>query len=411
MVMKTLGNKANSVKGISVTDLDSSLGTAVHGKQVAPDRHQITACNTTKRPLRIGTWNVRTLYQCGKLDNVKLEMIRLKVNILGICETRWTGSEEFNSEDLHSGGEKHELGVAVMLDKESAKSLVGWFALSDRVMLVKLKGKQVDISIIQVYAPTTASSEEEIDKFYDTLEKAKQQCKSTDVTMILGDLNAKVGIETDGETVGKFGLDTQNDRGERWLQWCKANEYVLTNTWYEQHPRRLWTWRSPGDNVKNQITYIAIKKRYRGAIQQSKAYPGADHNPVICKLKLKLKTIKKGKVTPRMEYNALLKNENIREEYAVAVQNRFKALEDEGKAKWDTFKEATVLVAKELVPKREKKSKNKWMTEDILERMRLRQQIHSRQSDEYKLASKEIRKKCREAKEIWLNKQCEEMER
>ncbi|XP_037803620.1 craniofacial development protein 2-like [Penaeus monodon] len=168
---------------------------------------------------------------------------------LGICETRWTGSGEFNSDSfkvLYSG---------------------------------------------EVYAPTTASSEEEIDEFYNTLEKAKTQCKSTDVTVIMGDLNAKVGNEAEGETVGKFGLGTQNERGEKWVQWCKTNEYVLTNTWYEQHPRRLWTWLNPGSDFKNQIDYIAIKKRYRSAIKNSKAYPGADcgsdHNPFICELKIK----------------------------------------------------------------------------------------------------------------------------
>ncbi|XP_037787450.1 craniofacial development protein 2-like [Penaeus monodon] len=207
-----------------------------------------------KQSLKIGTWNVRTLFQSGKLDNVKLEMTRLKVNVLGICETRWTGSGEFNNDSfkvLYTGGVKHERGVALILDRENAKSLLGWWALSDRVMMIKLKGKQIDLSIIQVYAPTTASSAEEIDEFYNTLEKAKTQCKSTDVTVIMGDLNAKVGNEAEGETVGK-----------------------------------LWTWLNPGDDFKNQIDYIVIKKRYRSAIKNSKAYPGADcgrdHNPVIC---------------------------------------------------------------------------------------------------------------------------------
>ncbi|XP_037787797.1 craniofacial development protein 2-like [Penaeus monodon] len=346
MDMYTFLNEANSVKGIPVNDSESSLGTAVHGQQVEADRYQATVCSITKQSLKIGTWNVRTLFQSEKLDNVKLEMTQLKVNILGICETRWTGSGEFNSDNfrvLYSGGVKHEQGVAMILDKENAKSLLGWWALSDRVMLIKLKGKQIDLSIIQVYAPTTASGEEEIDEFYDTLEKTKKQCKSMDVTVIMGDLNAKVGNEADEETVGKFGLE----RGEKWVQWCKANEYVLT-----------------------MIDYIAIEKRYRSAIKHSKAYPGADcgsdHNPVICELKVKLKTIKKGKTTP-------LKKQTIREEYAVAVQNRFNVLEDQGK--WETFKEALVSVAKELIPKREKKSKSKWMTNEILDRMRSRQQL------------------------------------
>ncbi|XP_037784698.1 craniofacial development protein 2-like [Penaeus monodon] len=347
MDMYTFSNAAKSVKGIPINDSESSLSTAVHGQQVAPDRYQATVCNITKQSLKIRTWNVRKLFQSGKLDNVKLEMTRLKVNILGICETKWTGSGEFNSDNfrvLYSGGVKHERGVAMILGRESAKSLLGWWALSDRVMLIKLKGKQMDLSIIQVYAPTTASSEEEIDEFYDTLEKAKTQCKSTDVTVIMGDLNAKIGNEADGGTVGK-----------------------------------LWIWRSPGDVVKNQIDYIAIKKRYRSTIKHSKAYPGADcgsdHIPVICELKVKLKTIKKGKTIPRMDDKAL------------------------------------VSVAKELIPKREKKSKSKWMTNEILDRMCSRQQLYNRGSSEYKQASKEIRKKCREVKEIWLNEQCEEIER
>ena len=236
MDTNSLKNKNNGVNGILSDRGDASPGTAVHGQQVAPDRHHITVCNTSEKPLRIGPWNVRTLYQLGKLDNVKQEIIRLKVDILGVCETRWTGSGEFHSDDfkvLYSGGQTHERGVAVILNKQGANSLLGWWPLSDRVMLVKLKGKQIDIVIIQVYAPTTANNEEDIEEFYDTLEMAKKKCKSMDVSIIMGDLNAKVGNETDGETVGKFGLGTLNQRGERWVQWCKANEYVIKNTWYE----------------------------------------------------------------------------------------------------------------------------------------------------------------------------------
>lgn len=112
---------------------------------------------------------------------------------------------------------------------------------------------------------------------------------------------------------------------------CKANYSVITNTWFKQHPRRLWTWRSPGHNVKNQIDYIANKNRYKSAIQQSKAYPGADcgsdQNPVICKLKVKLKTIKKRKSTQRLEYGTLLNNQTIQDKFAINVRNCLEVLE------------------------------------------------------------------------------------
>lgn len=80
-------------------------------------------------------------------------------------------------------------------------SLLGWCRFSDRFTLVRLKGKPTDIVIIQVYTPTTMSGEEEIDKFYEPLEKSKKQCKSTDITIIMRDLNAKVGKETQLESM------------------------------------------------------------------------------------------------------------------------------------------------------------------------------------------------------------------
>ena len=127
--MHHLKNDDNSVNGIPGNSRDASLGTVAHAQQVAPGRHQATVCISAKQTLTIGTWNARIQYQSGKLDNVKQEMTRLEVKVLGIYETRWTGSKEFISNDfrmIHSGGEKHVRGVALIMDKECAKSLAGW---------------------------------------------------------------------------------------------------------------------------------------------------------------------------------------------------------------------------------------------------------------------------------------------
>ena len=75
----------NSVKGVSKTS--TSLGRNIHVRQVDSDRHPETVSN--KFTQRIGSWNVRTLYQPGKLHNIKQEMHRLNINMLGLCETRW----------------------------------------------------------------------------------------------------------------------------------------------------------------------------------------------------------------------------------------------------------------------------------------------------------------------------------
>ena len=411
--------KNNSVNGVKPTGVNSSLGRDSHMPQVRLDRHPATDGINNKSTVKIATWNVRTLYQSGKLENIKQEMTRLQINILGLCETRWTDAGCFQSDDfkiIFSGGSKHEKGVGLIVDKKISKSILGYWTISDRLMLMKLKGHPFNISIIQVYAPTSESDEEEIDKFYDMLDKAKGQCKSQEVVIIMGDLNAKVGSGKYGDVAGKYGLGIRNERGQRWVEWCDANNQVITNTWFEDHPRRRWTWRSPGGNFRNQIDYITINKRFRNAIKYSKSYPGADcgsdHNPVICKIAIKLRKLKKAQQAPKLQYNSLQKDQDIRNQYSIAVRNRFEVLKNEEcKSTWDCFKESIVTTAEEIVPKKEKQSKNKWMTGEILYLMQTRQKVANKESTEYKNVDKQIKNKCKQAKETWINEECEEIER
>ena len=155
---------------------------------------------------------------------------------------------------------------------------------------------------------------------------------------------------------------------------------MITNTWFEQHPRKLWTWKSPDNVTKNQIDYITINNRFRNSVQQSTSNPdadcGSDHNPVICKLKVILKTLKMIKREQQLDYCQLQNNQDIKTIYAIKVKNRFSVLEQEGNnTTWEVFKEALVETAKETIPKKTKQSKNKWMTEEILRMMRRRQAI------------------------------------
>ena len=94
--------------------------------------------------------------------------------------------------------------MSVILNKRAEYCLAGFYAVSERVILVRLKGKPFDVCIIQVYAPTCDYSEEEVDEFYGDITKAKQQCKPHDIVLVLGDLNAKVGGGRFGEIVGPY---------------------------------------------------------------------------------------------------------------------------------------------------------------------------------------------------------------
>ena len=154
----------NGVKEAFLLNEDgSSLGRVSHEKQVGLDRQQATVCN--RNTTRVKTWNVQTLCQIGKLENVKQEMIQLNINILSINETRWQSNGDFmidNFKMIYAGGDKNEKGVGLLLDNNKAKCVLGYWNVNEGVLLVKLQGHPFNISIIVVYAPTAESKEEEI---------------------------------------------------------------------------------------------------------------------------------------------------------------------------------------------------------------------------------------------------------
>lgn len=99
--------------------------------------------------------------------------------------------------------------------------------------------------MIQVYASTSESPDEEIEKFYEILEDTLQKIPTRDVTIIIGDLNAKIGCTKDDDhlknVVGKYGIGMRNGRGKRLLNFCTENNLTIANAVFQQHIRRLYT--------------------------------------------------------------------------------------------------------------------------------------------------------------------------
>ena len=87
---------------------------------MATGRYSATVSMNNRKKRRVATWNVRTLFQKGKLDNVLKEMDRLQIDILGMSEVRWPGAgsiEKNSARMIYSGGEKAERGVGILLGK------------------------------------------------------------------------------------------------------------------------------------------------------------------------------------------------------------------------------------------------------------------------------------------------------
>ena len=106
----------------------------------------------------------------GELEVVKQETARVNVDILGTGELRWTGMGEFNSDDhyiYYCGQESlRRNGVAIMVNKRVRNAVLECNLKHDRMISVRLQGKPFNITVIQVYAPTSNGEEAEVERFY-----------------------------------------------------------------------------------------------------------------------------------------------------------------------------------------------------------------------------------------------------
>ena len=102
----------------------------------------------------------------GKLEVVKQEMARVNINILGISELKWTGMGEFTSDDhyiYYCGQESLKRnGVDIMVNKTVQNAVLECNLKNDRMISVRFQGKPFNITVIQVYAPTSNAEEAEV---------------------------------------------------------------------------------------------------------------------------------------------------------------------------------------------------------------------------------------------------------
>ena len=114
---------------------------------------------------------------------------------------------------------------------------------------VHFQGKPFNITVIQVYAPTSNAEGAEVEWFYEDLQDLLELTPKKDVLFIIGDWNAKVGSQEISGVTGKFGLGVQNEAGKGLTEFCQENALVITNTLFQQHKRRLYMWTPPSGQL------------------------------------------------------------------------------------------------------------------------------------------------------------------
>ena len=138
---------------------------------VTGDGSKVQCC---KEKYCIGTWNVMSMNQ-GKLEVFRQEMARVNIDILGINELKWTRMGKFNSEDhyIYYYGQQslRKNGLALIVNKRIQHAVLGCNFKNDRMISVYFQGKPFNITVIQIYAPTTNAEEAEVEEFYDDLQE------------------------------------------------------------------------------------------------------------------------------------------------------------------------------------------------------------------------------------------------
>ena len=206
------------------------------------------------------------------------------------------GNGKFNSDDhyiYYCGQESlRRNGVVIIVNKRVQNAVLGCSLKNDRIIcsfprqsiqypiillfptvngvlkarILKwfancFQGKPFNITVIQVYAPTSNAEEAKVEWFYEDLQDLLELTPKKDVLFIIENWNAKVASQETPGVTGNFSLGVQNEVGQKLIEFCQENAMVIANTFFQQHKRRLYTWTSPDGQHRNQIDYILCSQR------------------------------------------------------------------------------------------------------------------------------------------------------
>ena len=377
----------------------------------------------SKKFLHVGTWNVRSLVESNgdericrkrpassrstgnpdrKLDMLVRELRKYKVSVAGVQETKWFGSDVWTASGytfLHSG---HPLpgnaeiatrreGVGIALDERATQAWKNageiWEAISSRIVVARLKwltqkkqkqSGSLYVSVVCAYAPTAKAPPALKEKFYTNLQDTIDKIDPTDILVLLGDLNARVGVRNPDNglwegVIGSHGRSERNTAGEDLLQFCSINQLSIMNTWFQKKEIHLNTWMHPATKKWHMIDFLVMRATQRIYCRDVRVMRGAncwtDHKLVRAKLNIEVLPNKKRKGTGRIPLAIHdLRMQAKREEYQEAIRQQLttKSFDPQKSSEqnWDALKYCIVESADKSIGRRKQKQPE-WFEESM----------------------------------------------
>ncbi|MFH4984691.1 hypothetical protein AB6A40_011400 [Gnathostoma spinigerum] len=128
-------------------------------------------------------------------------------------------------------------GVGFIINSKWSKSIISYEIRSPRTgwLLLRLNAS-VTMKIVQTYAPTSTSDDDEVEDFYNELDNIMEK-KSTH-TIVMGDFNAKIGRGKEGEKyIGRQGIGKRNERGDRLAMMVETKKLYAGNSWFRKNAK------------------------------------------------------------------------------------------------------------------------------------------------------------------------------
>ncbi|KAL5146330.1 Craniofacial development protein 2 [Glycine soja] len=343
------------------------------------------------RRIRFGTWNIGTL--TGKSMEIVDVMVRRKINFMCLQETKWTG---------------------IIVDKEWKKDVVDVRRVGDRIIALKLVVGQDTFNVISGYAPQFGLAEHFKVKFWKDLEGVLQDIPQGEKVFLGGDLNGHVGSVARGfEGVHRgFGLGEMNGEGKSILEFSKALNLSIANTWFKKRAEHLITYKSGG--TCSQIDFFLIRKSDRKYCLNCKVIPGesltTQHRVLVMDVRIRDRAKRRSPmVAPRIKWWHLK-----REKQGIFQQKIWEGWcgQSQGSANdmWNKMSQEIIKVAKETLGESRgfgpRGKESWWWNESVQSKVRVKKECFKEWSrcrnsetwDEYKIARNETKKAVSEAR-------------
>ena len=350
-----------------------------------PKRNKLLKCRNTTL---ISTLNCRTLNDNEKKGELTALAQEHHLDIVCIQEHRiYHEDVDIKFHDMNKGwvlitssaqkatNNSTIRGVGILLSPNAHKSLNSIETINPRILIATFNGNPAT-TVISCYSPTNVTTPEEREDFYVELTELTKKIPKHNVTLITGDMNARIG-ESDARASAYN--TTTNENGQLLLDYAQECNLKVLNTSFQKRKGKLWTYTSPREE-KSQIDYILINNKWKNSGLNCEAYNtsctvGSDHRIVTAKIRLSLrksKTASRKKI--RYDWNVLITDENIKERYTVEVRNQYQVLqnlegnEDANRVYGDIMKAHEVATINNIPKKMRIKHRVPWEDDNILKK-------------------------------------------